>query len=155
MIRPARCSTPTSSRSPTARRATPSPNARSPRWSPDSPKPSTARPHHELHPANPRLRRSTPAIAPARLLAAPVVRQSAAAERMAEVYGDLARHDRLVGQDLARRRQHRMPALDLDIINEEAARYIESLIDEHFSEMGYVLVRIGKPPKRAIIFRTN
>ena len=48
-----------------------------------------------------------------------------------------------------------MPALDLDIINEEAARYIESLIDEHFSEMGYVLVRIGKPPKRAIIFRTN
>src|SRR5262249_31951376 len=28
---------------------------------------------------------------------------------MAEVYGDLARHDRLVGQDLARRRQHRLP----------------------------------------------
>ena len=45
------------------------------------------------------------------------------------------------------------PALDLDILNEEAARAAEDLARERFEGRGYILVRIGKPPKRAIIFR--
>jgi Bifunctional DNA primase/polymerase, N-terminal len=48
-----------------------------------------------------------------------------------------------------------MPALDIDIRNEEAARAIEDLTRERFEERGWLLVRIGQPPKRAIIFRTN
>jgi hypothetical protein len=48
-----------------------------------------------------------------------------------------------------------MPALDLDILNEAAARAIEDLARERFEEHGWLLVRIGKAPKRAIIFRTN
>ena len=47
------------------------------------------------------------------------------------------------------------PALDLDILNEEAARACEMLIDRDFGDRGRVLVRIGKPPKRAILFHTN
>jgi hypothetical protein len=48
-----------------------------------------------------------------------------------------------------------MPTLDLDIFCEPATIAIEELVREHFSESGYVLVRIGNPPKRAIRFRTN
>jgi hypothetical protein len=47
-----------------------------------------------------------------------------------------------------------MPALDLDILNEEAVRAIEDHVREHFEERGPILVRIGKAPKRAILFRT-
>jgi hypothetical protein len=47
------------------------------------------------------------------------------------------------------------PALDIDIRNEEAARAIEDLAREKYEERGWFLVRIGQPPKRAIIFRTN
>ena len=47
------------------------------------------------------------------------------------------------------------PALDLDILNEEAARACEDLVRERFEEHGAVLVRIGRPPKRAILFRTE
>jgi hypothetical protein len=47
-----------------------------------------------------------------------------------------------------------MPALDLDILNEEAVRVGEVHVREHYEERGRVLVRIGKPPKRAILFRT-
>jgi hypothetical protein len=46
-----------------------------------------------------------------------------------------------------------MPTLDADILNEEAARAIEDHVRERFEERGYILVRIGKPPKRAIPFR--
>jgi hypothetical protein len=46
------------------------------------------------------------------------------------------------------------PVLDLDILNELAAIAIEDLVRERFEERGYILVRIGKPPKRAILFRT-
>jgi hypothetical protein len=46
------------------------------------------------------------------------------------------------------------PALDLDILNELAAIDAEELVRERFGERGRVLVRIGKPPKRAIPFRT-
>jgi hypothetical protein len=47
-----------------------------------------------------------------------------------------------------------MPALDLDVLNEDAVRTIEDFVRERFEERGHVLVRIGKPPKRAILFRT-
>jgi hypothetical protein len=47
------------------------------------------------------------------------------------------------------------PALDLDIINELAAIDAEELVRERFEGSGRVLVRIGKPPKRAIPFRTE
>src|SRR5262249_12967909 len=46
-----------------------------------------------------------------------------------------------------------MPTLDIDILNEEAARACEDYVREHFEERGYILVRIGLPPKRAIPFR--
>jgi bifunctional DNA primase/polymerase-like protein len=48
-----------------------------------------------------------------------------------------------------------IPTLDLDILNEEAARACEDLVRERHEEAGYVLVRIGLPPKRAIPFRTE
>jgi Bifunctional DNA primase/polymerase, N-terminal len=47
------------------------------------------------------------------------------------------------------------PALDIDILNEEAARACEEFISERFEERGPILVRIGKAPKRAILFQTN
>jgi len=46
------------------------------------------------------------------------------------------------------------PALDLDILNEEAVIAAEDLVRARFEERGAVLVRIGKPPKCAIPFRT-
>jgi hypothetical protein len=49
----------------------------------------------------------------------------------------------------------RTPALDADILNEAAAVAVEELIRERFEDRGYVLPRIGKPPKRAVVFRTN
>jgi hypothetical protein len=48
-----------------------------------------------------------------------------------------------------------MPTLDLDILDEDAVRAIENHVREHYEESGYVLVRIGLPPKRAIPFRTE
>jgi hypothetical protein len=46
------------------------------------------------------------------------------------------------------------PTIDIDILNEAAASAAEALVREQFEERGYVLKRIGKPPKRAIPFRT-
>src|SRR5262245_15201515 len=46
------------------------------------------------------------------------------------------------------------PTLDADILNELAAIAIEDLVRERFEERGCILPRIGKPPKRAIVFRT-
>ena len=46
------------------------------------------------------------------------------------------------------------PTLDADILNEPAAIAVEDLVRERFEERGYILPRIGKPPKRAIPFRT-
>src|SRR5262245_51299148 len=46
------------------------------------------------------------------------------------------------------------PTIDLDILNEPAAVAAEEFIRERFEDRGYVLVRIGKSPKRAILFRT-
>jgi hypothetical protein len=47
------------------------------------------------------------------------------------------------------------PALDLDILNELAAIDAEELVSEWFEGSGRVLVRIGKPPKRAILFKAD
>ncbi|MFZ2081840.1 MAG: bifunctional DNA primase/polymerase [Xanthobacteraceae bacterium] len=47
------------------------------------------------------------------------------------------------------------PAIDIDIMHPDAAAAIEALAREHFEEHGYVLVRFGKAPKRAILLRTN
>jgi hypothetical protein len=49
----------------------------------------------------------------------------------------------------------RMPTLDLDILNEDAVRAIESHARGRYEEHGHFLVRIGLPPKRAIPFRTE
>jgi hypothetical protein len=46
------------------------------------------------------------------------------------------------------------PTLDADILNEPAAIAVEDLVRDRFEERGYILPRIGKPPKRAIPFRT-
>lgn len=48
-----------------------------------------------------------------------------------------------------------MPTLDLDILNEEAARAAEDYIRERYEEHGHLLTRIGLPPKRALLFRTD
>ena len=48
------------------------------------------------------------------------------------------------------------PTLDIDILNEEAAVAVEDLVRQRYeSDRGYVLVRIGRAPKRAIPFRTD
>lgn len=49
----------------------------------------------------------------------------------------------------------RAPALDADILNEEAARAVEDLVRRRYEERGPILVRIGRPPKRAMLFRTG
>ena len=48
-----------------------------------------------------------------------------------------------------------MPALDLDILDQDAAEACEALARERFEEKGHFLVRFGQPPKRAVIFRTH
>jgi len=48
-----------------------------------------------------------------------------------------------------------MPTLDIDILNEEAARAAEDYVRELYEEHGYFLTRIGLPPKRALPFRTD
>ena len=47
------------------------------------------------------------------------------------------------------------PAIDIDILNPEAAEAVEMLARERFEEHGDILVRVGKAPKRAILFRTD
>jgi len=47
------------------------------------------------------------------------------------------------------------PTIDVDVLNEPAAIAIEELISDRFEERGCILPRIGKPPKRAIPFRTS
>src|SRR5262245_49064117 len=49
-----------------------------------------------------------------------------------------------------------VPVLDIDVTNPEAAAAIEDLVRERYeADRGVVLVRIGKPPKRCIPFRTD
>jgi hypothetical protein len=48
-----------------------------------------------------------------------------------------------------------VPTLDLDILDQNAIRTIEELVRANHEEHGLVLIRIGKPPKLAIPFRTD
>ena len=47
------------------------------------------------------------------------------------------------------------PTLDIDITNPEPAEAVEALARERFEERGFVLIRTGQAPKRAILLRTN
>jgi hypothetical protein len=47
------------------------------------------------------------------------------------------------------------PALDLDLLDADAAAAAEEFVRERYEEAGYVLTRIGRAPKRAILFRTQ
>ena len=49
----------------------------------------------------------------------------------------------------------RMPTLDADIRNQEAAEAVEQLVRDRFADCGTILVRIGNAPKRAVPFRTD
>jgi hypothetical protein len=48
-----------------------------------------------------------------------------------------------------------VPALDIDVLDPEAAAAVEALAKERFEEIGFVPVRFGRFPKRAILFRTD
>ena len=48
-----------------------------------------------------------------------------------------------------------VPTLDLDLLQENAAIAAENLVRERFDGLGSILRRIGRPPKRAILFRTK
>jgi 8-oxo-dGTP pyrophosphatase MutT (NUDIX family) len=47
------------------------------------------------------------------------------------------------------------PTFDIDVPEPEAAEAVEALVRELFEERGYILVRIGRAPKRCIPFRTD
>jgi len=47
------------------------------------------------------------------------------------------------------------PTLDIDILNEAAARACEDFVRDRYEDRGALLTRIGFPPKRAIPFRTE
>jgi hypothetical protein len=47
------------------------------------------------------------------------------------------------------------PAIDLDILQPDAVGALEHLARKHFADLGVFLVRIGLPPKRAILLRTE
>src|SRR5262249_53878565 len=47
------------------------------------------------------------------------------------------------------------PAIDADILNEEAAEAVEALARSRFEEHGMFAVRVGLAPKRAFLFRTD
>src|SRR5262245_32562031 len=49
----------------------------------------------------------------------------------------------------------RTPTIDIDLLNPDAASAIELLVREHFEERGHILVRYGKPPKRAVPLRCD
>jgi hypothetical protein len=48
-----------------------------------------------------------------------------------------------------------VPTLDIDILNPEAAAAVEALARERLDERGYLPVRFGRSPKRALPFRTD
>jgi AAA domain/Bifunctional DNA primase/polymerase, N-terminal len=47
------------------------------------------------------------------------------------------------------------PVFDIDILHGHAAQLVEEVVRNHLQERGTTLVRIGLPPKRAIVMRTN
>ena len=49
-----------------------------------------------------------------------------------------------------------VPTFDVDILNPDAAEAVEQMIRDQFeAETGRLLCRIGRPPKRAFLFRTD
>ena len=48
-----------------------------------------------------------------------------------------------------------MPAFDVDIVNEDAARAVEDLVRERYADAGVLMTRIGRAPKRAFLFRAD
>jgi hypothetical protein len=49
----------------------------------------------------------------------------------------------------------RTPALDIDVLDPDAAAAVERLARERFADRGRLVVRFGRPPKRAILFRAD
>ena len=47
------------------------------------------------------------------------------------------------------------PALDIDVLDPDAADAVEELIRERCGERGRISVRFGRAPKRAVLFRTD
>src|SRR5262245_46422834 len=47
----------------------------------------------------------------------------------------------------------RTPTLDIDVTDAAAAEAVEMLVRERFEDRGTIMVRIGLPPKRAILFQ--
>jgi hypothetical protein len=47
------------------------------------------------------------------------------------------------------------PAFDIDILNEDAAQAVEDLTVRWFAKRGVIIVRVGLPPKRCILFWTD
>jgi hypothetical protein len=47
------------------------------------------------------------------------------------------------------------PCLDIDVLDPAAADAVEELVRARFEDGGYILPRIGRAPKRAIVFRTE
>jgi putative DNA primase/helicase len=47
------------------------------------------------------------------------------------------------------------PTLDVDVTIQEAADYVEDLVEHRYKDRGQILVRFGLRPKRAIPFRTD
>ena len=47
------------------------------------------------------------------------------------------------------------PVLDVDLLDADAAEAVEGLVKDRFGDAGAVLVRVGRPPKRAIPFQTD
>ena len=48
-----------------------------------------------------------------------------------------------------------MPTLDVDILDEAAAKACQDFIRERYEDAGHLLFRVGKPPKFAVPFRCN
>jgi len=48
-----------------------------------------------------------------------------------------------------------MPAVDIDLLNPEAAEAVEQLARARFEEHGHIMARFGLAPKRAIPLRTD
>jgi hypothetical protein len=47
------------------------------------------------------------------------------------------------------------PVLDIDILDEVAAQMVEAIARQCLEDVGQVIIRIGLPPKRAILLRTD
>jgi AAA domain len=54
-----------------------------------------------------------------------------------------------------RRSARGAPTLDVDILDEEAAQIVEATVRQCLEDNGQILVRVGLPPKRAILLRTD